>query len=263
MPGLPDSDEKRDIESFETIFNNSNFKPDMIKIYPTLTIKGTKLYNMWKKGDYKPLTTKKASKLVAQLKTLVPEWVRIQRIQRDVPSQYIDAGVDKSNLRQFVNDEMDKQKLECRCIRCREIGHKSLNEKIEINKDDISLNCNYYDASGGEEVFISLENEEHGALIGFLRLRGISNSHRPELQNSPCIIRELKVVGRELPIGVSSGKALQHRGYGKELIDEAERICLEVFDQKHLYVLSGVGVKQYYRKLGFKDNGVYLSKTII
>ncbi|MCK4902527.1 MAG: tRNA uridine(34) 5-carboxymethylaminomethyl modification radical SAM/GNAT enzyme Elp3 [Thermoplasmatales archaeon] len=263
MPGLPDSDEKRDIESFETIFNNSNFKPDMIKIYPTLTIKGTKLYNMWKKGDYKPLTTKKASKLVAQLKTLVPEWVRIQRIQRDVPSQYIDAGVDKSNLRQFVSEEMEKQKLECRCIRCREIGHKSLKEKIEINEDDISLNCSYYDASGGEEVFISLENEEYDALIGFLRLRNIANSHRSELQKNPCIIRELKVVGRELPIGESSSKALQHRGYGKELIDEAERICLEAFDKKHLFVLSGVGVKQYYRKLGFKDNGVYLSKTII
>ncbi|MCK4365185.1 MAG: tRNA uridine(34) 5-carboxymethylaminomethyl modification radical SAM/GNAT enzyme Elp3 [Thermoplasmatales archaeon] len=263
MLGLPDSDEKRDVESFETIFNDSNFKPDMIKIYPTLTIKGTKLYDMWKKGDYKPLTTKKASKLVAQLKTLVPEWVRIQRIQRDVPSQYIDAGVDKSNLRQFVSDEMEKQKLECRCIRCREVGHKSLKEKIEINEDDISLNCSYYDASGGEEVFISLENEEHDALIGFLRLRNIANSHRPELQNSPCIIRELKVVGRELPIGQSSSKALQHRGYGKELINEAERICLEVFDQKRLYVLSGVGVKQYYRKLDFKDNGVYLSKTII
>jgi elongator complex protein 3 len=77
------------------------------------------------------------------------------------------------------------------------------------------------------------------------------------------VIRELKVVGRELPIGEKAGKALQHKGYGKELIDEAERICLEVFDKKHLFVLSGVGVKEYYRNLGFKDDGVYLSKTII
>lgn len=264
MPGLPGSDEKRDIESFQTIFENPSFKPDMIKIYPTLTIKGTKLYDMWKKGDYKPLDTKKASILIAQLKSMVPEWVRIQRIQRDVPSPYIDAGVDKSNLRQLVNVEMKKHGLECRCIRCRELGHKSLKEDIKINEDDIGLNCIFYDASNGEEVFISLEEENHDALIGFLRLRDIKNSHRFELQENPCmIIRELKIVGRELPIGEKTSKGLQHKGYGKELIDEAERICLEVFDKKHLFVLSGVGVKEYYRKLGFKDNGVYLSKTII
>lgn len=264
MLGLPGSDEKRDIKSFQTIFEDPCFKPDMIKIYPTLTIKGTKLYDMWKKGDYEPLSTKKASKLIAQLKTLVPGWVRIQRIQRDVPSPYIAAGVDKSNLRQLVNDEMKKQGLECRCIRCREIGHKSLKEKIEINEDDVSLNCSYYDASGGEEIFISLEDKNLDALIGYLRLRDIRNSHRYELLKQPCtIIRELKIVGRELHIGERAKKALQHKGYGKELIDEAERICLEVFDKKHLFVLSGVGVKGYYRKLGFKDNGVYLSKTLI
>ena len=264
MPGLPGSDEKRDVESFQTIFENTLFKPDMIKIYPTLIIKGTKLYDMWKKGDYRPLSTNKASKLIAQLKTLVPEWVRIQRIQRDVPSPYIDAGVDKSNLRQLVNDEMKKHGLECRCIRCRELGHKSLKEKIEINEDDIGLNCNFYDASGGEEVFISLIEENHDAIIGFLRLRNIMNSHRHELQKNPCmIIRELKVVGRELSIGERTDKGLQHKGFGKELINEAERICLEVFDKKHLFVLSGVGVKEYYRKLGFKEYGVYLSKIII
>jgi len=264
MPGLPGSDEEMDIESFCTIFEKPWFKPDMIKIYPTLTIKGTKLYEMWKSGEYEPLSTKKASKLIAQLKTLVPGWVRIQRIQRDVPAPYIDAGVDKSNLRQLVNDEMKKQGLECRCIRCREIGHKCLKEKIEINEDDVSLNCSYYDASGGEEIFISLEDKNLDALIGYLRLRDIRNSHRYELLKQPCtIIRELKVVGRELHIGERAKKALQHKGYGKELIDEAERICLEVFDKKHLFVLSGVGVKEYYRKLGFKDNGVYLSKTLI
>lgn len=264
MPGLPGSDEKCDIEAFQTIFEDSNFKPDMIKIYPTLTIEGTKLYDMWKQGSYEPLSTTKASKLIAQLKTLVPEWVRIQRIQRDVPSQYINAGVDKSNLRQYVNNEMKKHGLECKCIRCREIGHKSLNEEIEILEDNIHLNCNYYDASGGEEIFISLEIDEYDALIGFIRLRNIINPHRFELQKNPCmIIRELKVVGRELPIGDKTNKALQHKGYGKELINEAERICVEVFDKKHLFILSGVGVKEYYRKLGYKDEGIYLSKTLI
>lgn len=261
MLGLPGSHEEKDIESFQTIFEDPCFKPDMIKIYPTLTIKGTKLYDMWKKGDYEPLSTKKASKLIAQLKTLVPGWVRIQRIQRDVPSPYIDAGVDKSNLRQLVNDEMKKQGLECRCIRCREIGHKSLKEKIMIDEEDIVFDCYRYEASNGEEVFISLVEDKHDALIGYLRLRDVVQPHRFELQKQPCmIIRELKVLGRELPIGQRTKKGWQHRGYGKELINEAERICLEEFDKKRLFVLSGVGVKEYYRRLGFKDDGVYLSK---
>ena len=159
---------------------------------------------------------------------------------------------------------MEKMGTECRCIRCREIGHKSLKQKIKINEEKIGLNCNYYDASGSEEVFISFVEEDLDALIGFLRLRNIINSHRFELQKNPCmIIRELKIVGRELPIGERANEGLQHKGFGKELIDEAERICLEMFDKKHLFVLSGVGVKEYYRKLGFKDDGVYLSKTII
>jgi len=264
MPGLPNSDEKRDIEAFQTIFENPLFKPDMIKIYPTLTIKGTKLYDLWKKGEYEPLTTKKASKLIAQIKSVIPEWIRIQRIQRDVPSNHIDAGVDKSNLRQYVEDVMMKENLECDCIRCREIGHKSLKEKIEINEDKIGLSTNYYEASGGEEIFISLVEEDLDAIIGYLRLRDINNSHRTELNKNPCmIIRELKVVGREIPIGERESKALQHKGYGKELLEEAERICLEEYDKNHLFVLSGVGVKEYYKNLGFKDDGVYLSKTLI
>ena len=158
---------------------------------------------------------------------------------------------------------MKKQKFECRCIRCREIGHKFLKQKIEINEDNINLNCDYYECSGGEEVFVTLIEEKHDAMIGYLRLRNIVNPHRHELQKNPCmILRELKVVGRELSIGKRSKEAFQHKGYGKELINEAERICLEEYDKKHLFVLSGKGVKDYYRKLRFKNNGVYLSKTL-
>ena len=260
MPGLPGSDIKRDVESFKTVFEDSRFKPDMIKIYPTLTIEGTGLYELWKKGEYTPLSTEKAAKLVAELKTFVPEWVRIQR---DVPSQFIDAGVDKSNLRQYVDKEMKKQDLVCRCIRCREMGHKSQKEKIKINEKDIDLCSSFYDASDSEEVFISLVEEKHDALIGYLRLRDIINSHRVELSKNPCmIIRELKVVGREIPVGKKNSKGLQHKGFGRELIDEAIRICQEEFDKEYLFVLSGVGVKPYYRKLGFKDEKLYLLKKL-
>ena len=263
MPGLPGSSWERDVECFQTIFEDTGFKPDMIKIYPTLTIKGTPLYDMWKEGRYTPLSTEDASNLIAELKTLVPEWVRIQRIQRDVPSQYIDAGVDKSNLRQLVIKELRSHGKECRCIRCREIGHKSLCEKIEFTDEDISLNNSFYEASDSEEAFISLDVEKYDGLLGYLRLRDIQNPHRHELQENPCMmIRELKVVGRELSVGEKSKKGFQHKGYGKELVKEAERISLEEYDKHCLYVLSGVGVKEYYRKLGFQDHGVYLYKKI-
>jgi len=263
MPGLPGSNDDMDVECFRSIFENSDFKPDMIKIYPTLTIKGTQLYEMWKKKQYAPLDTKQASELIARLKTYVSEWTRIQRIQRDVPSNFIDAGVDKSNLRQYVDIEMKKQNLSCRCIRCREIGHKMLKEKFEIDEENIGLNVTFYDASNSEEIFISLVEENHDAIIGYLRLRDINNSHRSELNQNPCmVIRELKVLGRELSIGKKDKTGWQHKGYGKELVGEAEKICVEEFDKKHLFVLSGVGVKEYYRKLDFKDDGVYLCKKL-
>ena len=263
MPGLPGSNIDRDVECFETVFEDARFKPDMIKIYPTLTIKGTKLYDMWKQGDYIPLSTEEGARLVARLKTIVPEWVRIQRIQRDVPSQFIDAGVDKTNLRQIVDEEMKKNNWSCRCIRCRESGHKSLKENINISEEDIGLSTDYYEASDGEEIFLSLVDKKNDALIAYLRLRDISNSHRSELSKKPCmIIRELKVVGRELSIGKKSKKGHQHKGYGKELISQAEMICKQEYDKKHLFVLSGVGVKEYYRNLNFKDEGLYLLKII-
>ncbi len=263
MPNLPLSDFNSDIESFEIIFNDSRFKPDMIKIYPTLTIKGTKLFDMWKKGDYKPFETKEAAKLIAEIKTFVPEWVRIQRIQRDIPSQFIDAGVKNSNLRQFVEKELEKNNSKCRCIRCREIGHKTIKQNIVVNEKDIGITNIFYKASDSEEIFISLVDKKNDALIGYLRLRDIINSHRSELLKKPCmIIRELKIVGQELALGKKSKKSLQHKGYGKELLDEAEKICIEEFNKKNLFVLSGVGVKPYYRRFGFKDEGFYLLKTL-
>ena len=263
MPGLIGSDIEKDLEAFKTIFEDERFKPDMLKIYPTLTIKGTELYDLWQKKEYEPLNLENATKLIARVKNFIPEWIRIQRIQRDVPSQLIDAGVDKSNLRQIVNRYMGKNNLKCSCIRCREIGHKSLKKEIILDEEEISFETTFYKASGAEEIFISLVSKKHDALIGYLRLRDIVNSHRFELQKNPCmIIRELKIVGRELSIGKKSEDEIQHRGFGKELIKEAERICKEEFDKKHLFVLSGVGVKNYYKKLGFLENGVYLSKKL-
>jgi elongator complex protein 3 len=218
---------------------------------------------MWKKNRYKPLSNDKAIKLISEIKSFIPEWVRIQRIQRDIPAQLIEAGVDKSNLRQFVETELIKKGIKCRCIRCREIGQQSKKNKILIDESSIELDLKDYSASGGDEIFISIIIKENDLLIGYLRLRDIVYSHRYELMRKPCmIIRELKVLGRELPLGERNKEGWQHRGFGKELLREAERICNEEYDKNHIFVLSGIGVKEYYRKNGYVDDGVYLRKDL-
>jgi elongator complex protein 3 len=130
---------------------------------------------------------------------------------------------------------------------------------------DFTLRCVHrrYRASNGEELFISLEDSAQDVLVGYIRLRDVVTPHRSELQGEPCmIIRELKVLGREASLGERTPEAYQHRGFGKTLLSEAERICFEQLGKKRLFVLSGVGVKPYYRKLGFTDDGVYLSKVL-
>ena len=264
MPGLPGSNIKKDLECFKTIFNDSKFKPDMIKIYPTLVIRGTRLYEMWENGEYEPLTDEKAIKLIAKIKEFVPRWVRIQRVERDVPANQIEAGVKKSNLRQLVEKEMRENRKKCNCIRCREIGHKLLKGEIKElpREEDIKLSRIEYEASGFKEIFLSLEDEINDAIIGYLRLRDINFSHRWELEEPCMIIRELKVLGKEIPIGEKIQDGWQHKGYGSLLIKEAEKICKDDFGKKLLFVLSGIGVKPYYRKLGFKDKGVYMYKKL-
>jgi elongator complex protein 3 len=235
----------------------------MIKIYPTLVTKGTKLFDLWNEGTYEPLTTEQASRLIARIKKDIPEWMRIQRIQRDIPAHEISAGIKKSNLRQYVEKEMRQHQTICRCIRCREIGHLSVEKIRELANMSFTFVQRRYKASEGTEIFLSFEDIEQRILVGFIRLRDVITPHRFELQEEPCmIVRELKVLGRETPLGQRTTEAFQHRGYGRKLLAEAERICSEEFGKKRLFVLSGIGVKPYYRKLGFYDKGLYLSKII-
>ncbi len=263
MPGLPLMDNTREQNTYQTLFSDHRFQPDMLKIYPTLIIKGTTLYRLWKQGTYTPLSTSKASTLIARIKQYIPPYVRIQRIQRDIPAPLISGGVTKSNLRQIVTNELQQHGTTCPCIRCREIGHKNLAAQNMLEPADIKLCRHDYQASSSTEIFLSYEDPHKNLLLGYLRLRNIAESHRWELQQKPCmIIRELKILGQELPVGEHNPLAVQHKGYGHRLIQEAERICLEEFQKKHLYVLSGIGVIPYYKKLGFKTHGIYLRKQL-
>jgi elongator complex protein 3 len=264
MPGLPGSNFQCDLQAFKTTFTDSNFKPDMIKIYPCLVIKGTKAYEWWKKGEYKPYTTEEAVDLVVKIKKVVPPWIRIMRVQRDIPAYLIEAGVGNGNLRELVQKKMAEQNLRCRCIRCREVGHRWLRDKIKPNLENIKITRTHEKASKGEEIFISAEDQTNDILLGYLRLRIPSKeAHRPEISIEPCsIIRELHVYGPLVPVGKHTKKAWQHKGYGSTLLSEAECISREDYDLGKILVTSALGTKQYYKRFGYNYDGPYMSKHL-
>ena len=154
MPGLIGSNYERDLKAFEIILHDERFKPDAIKIYPTLIMPGTKLYQMWKRGEYKPYSFDKIVELIVEVKKLMPRWMRIQRIQRDIPSNLIAEGVKRGDLRLLVQKELKKEGAHCQCIRCREVGHVQYKSKCEPNARDVKLIINKYKASEGEELFL-------------------------------------------------------------------------------------------------------------
>jgi len=262
MPGLPGSDYSRSLNSLKKIFQEENFMPDMLKIYPTLVVKGTKLYELYKKGEYTPLSTEEAVELIAEAKASVPPWVRIQRIQRDIPSGLIKSGVKKSDLRMIVKRRMKERGLTCSCIRCREVGFSNLS--LEEVEECAQLFIRSYKASAGVEYFLSYElsHLKSLVLIGYCRLRIPSEkAFRKEIKGKKAgLIRELKVFGEAEQIGKRSVRKWQHRGFGRRLLEEAERIAAENWDRRLMLVTSGVGVRDYYRKFGYRKRGPYMGK---
>ncbi len=264
MPGLPSSNPQRDLEAFEKIFTDADFKPDMIKIYPCLVLKGTKVYEWWKNGEYKPYTTEEAATLILEVKKLVPPWVRIMRVQRDIPAYLIEAGVHHGNLRELVQQKLQEQKMRCRCIRCREVGHRWLKDKVKPDPESVQTLTTKEEASEGEDIFISAEDSTNDILIGYLRLRIPSQkAYRPEINTKPCsIVRELHVYGPLVPVGKHRAKAWQHKGYGENLLAEAELVSKEKYNFEKIVVTSALGTKQYYKRYGYDYDGPYMSKTL-
>jgi elongator complex protein 3 len=264
MPGMPGSDMEKDLEAFKTIFSAADYRPDMLKIYPCLVLKGTKAYEWFSQGKYQPYTTEEAASLIAEVKKIVPHWIRIMRVQRDIPANLIVAGVKRSDLREVVRKKMAEQGLKCRCIRCREVGHNVITDKANADPEHIKVLTAQYQASEGEEIFISAEQPQNDLLIGYLRLRIPSKkAHRPEIYAEPCsIVRELHVYGPLVPVGKHFSEAWQHKGYGRTLLAEAERITKEEYDLKRILVISALGTKQYYTRFGYRQDGVYMSKTL-
>jgi len=267
MPNLPGSNLAKDLESFDILFSHPEYRPDMLKIYPCLVIKGTKLYDWWKDGRYTPYSLEELINLIAKIKQHLPPYVRIQRIMRDIPAFLIEAGCKKSNLRQLVNKRLKELDINCNCIRCREYGIIKREKNIEEGFfNNIKLNRLDYKASLGQETFLSYENKKEGYLVGYLRLRKPSEfAHRPELRDGKTmIIREVRVVGELVPKDANprNNNQLQHRGYGKLLMENAEKIAVEDYNSKKLAVISGIGARDWFYKLGYKLDGYYVSKKL-
>ncbi len=220
MPGMPGSNPKKDLSAFNRIFTDPAFKPDMIKIYPCLTIAGTKAHEWYQKGTYTPYTTEEAANLIAEIKKTIPQWIRVMRVQRDIPARLILAGVKKSDLRELAQKKLKEQGFQCQCIRCREVGHRLAADHVKPDVDKIKILTQRYDASEGTEIFISAEDTENNVLLGYLRLRVPSaKAHRPEIIAEPsAIVRELHVYGPLVPVGKHSANAWQHKGFGAELL---------------------------------------------
>lgn len=252
MPGLPGISYKEDKEGLKQLFDNSDFRPDMLKLYPCMVTKGTKLYKDYRKGKFKPLTTKKAAKLIADFKRTVPSYVRIMRVQRDIPTYQTEAGVDRTNLRQYIQKYMEEHDWECSCIRCREVGRNPPIGESEI--DYIQ-----YIASKGNEFFISSETEN--CILGFCRMRFPNKSLRKEIPEDSALIRELHVYGQAVQLGKKEKKSSQHKGIGKKLLAFAEHQA-RLYHKKKMVIISGIGVRAYYRKFGYKKQGPYMIKSL-
>ncbi|ELU44759.1 histone acetyltransferase, putative [Rhizoctonia solani AG-1 IA] len=278
MPDLPNVGVERDMEQFK-----AGDRSDGLKIYPTLVIRGTGLYELWRTGRYKNYTPNVLVDVVARILALVPPWTRVYRVQRyvnrmldfsindsthprDIPLPLVTSGCENSgNLRELALQRMKDFGAECRDVRFREIHeihHKVRPESVELLRRD-------YTANGGWETFLSYEDPQRDILVGLLRLRKCSEegTFRPELvdkgDGGASIVRELHVYGTAVPVHGRDPTKFQHQGFGTLLMEEAERIARDEHGSIKLAVISGVGTRDYYRRLGYELDGPYMSKSLV
>ena len=249
MPGLPGTTPEHDLELSRKLFEDERFRPDGLKLYPTLVVKGSELESWYRDNRYQPYSEEEMIDLLMAIKALIPKYVRISRLMRDIPSKFIIAGCKDLALRGTIRKKMDQTGLRCSCIRCREYGHRlrdgwAVGEPRLIRLD--------YEAWGGKEVFLSYEDENE-TLFGLLRLR---------INGKKAVVRELHIFGPEVSLGGRLERAAQHRGLGERLLREAERIARGEFMADNLLVLSGVGAREYYRSLGYGREGAYMTREL-
>ncbi|HUR61308.1 MAG TPA: radical SAM protein [Candidatus Thermoplasmatota archaeon] len=264
---LLDPDPVADVDDMRVLFEDPAYRPDMLKVYPTLVVMEgeTLLKAQWRRGEYHPYGTAAAAAVVAAGKSFVPEWCRIQRIDRDIPTTHLEAGVMNSNLRQLVQQLRATRGLPpCRCIRCREAGTRA-REGVEVRANRLALRRSQYEASGGTEAFLALEDPAADAVVAFLRLRHAgpaTGRAEGRVPGGAAFVRELKVYGLSKAVGDDDPEegTFQHKGHGAALLREAERVAFGEWGVGRLLVIAGPGVKPYYRRHGYTDMGPYVGK---
>ncbi|MFH0808083.1 MAG: tRNA uridine(34) 5-carboxymethylaminomethyl modification radical SAM/GNAT enzyme Elp3 [archaeon] len=252
MPGIPGSTPKKDIQMFKKIFKSKDFKPDQIKIYPCQVLKGAAIENLYYGGEYIPYTKEQATKIIIEMLRLTPRYCRIMRIMREIPPHYLIAGIKNIDMRHDIEKNIDRAKSKIEEIRFREIGF-AVRDKRKVNTK-LKLKTTKYKASGGTEYFMEIINKDN-ILFGLLRLRLD--------KKLPAMVRELHVYGQALNIAQIEDKASQHKGLGKQLMEQAEKIAKKK-SYKKIRVISGIGVRRYYEKLGYKidKENIYMEKKL-
>lgn len=254
MPNLPLATPVKDLSMAKMMYEDPRFKPDFLKIYPSQVIPGTELYREWERGEYQPYPDELLKDVLKNIKKITPRWVRIDRLVRDISKKWVAAGTKATNMRQVIQKELMVEGTPCQCIRCREVRERKGNENPELCKLQI-------DTVGGTEFFLSFE--ENNKLYSQLRLRlPYKDAHVlfPELKRA-AIIREIHTYGRTVAVGGKEQTRPQHTGLGKRLIFQAENIARENGFQK-IAVISSIGTRGYYRKLGYELQGLYMVKSL-
>lgn len=283
MPGLPGSNPEKDLAWLKEVFADESYRPDFIKIYPCVVLETAELKGWWERCEYKPYDDSDLVKLLTQFQTFVPEYVRIMRLMRDIPVQNILGGAKFSNLRQILKEQpkklrelvgdefydehnLDETSYIFRDIRAREIGFADLAKNPEILQIQPKLVRRDYRASDGDEIFLSFEDEAEDHIFALLRLRkpsGQEFSHYQSVIKNAALIREVHSYGSEITVGEEAEKAFgQHKGLGKKLIQEAERIAKEEWKVNRVTIIAGVGTREYYKKWGYELKSTYMSKKV-
>lgn len=259
MPGLPSSTPEKDLNMYVKLFQDFRFRPDTVKIYPTMVLPGTPLYSLWRRGEYRPYDTDTLVDLLVKMLAATPPYVRIQRVRREIPGDVVSAGKYPGNLRELVEREAARRGVRCRCIRCREVGRRAARSEEPLRA--MELKELRYETLGGREVFLSYETEDGDALAGLLRLR-LPDEPANEILTDAALVRELHVYGEMTPVGSEAGRtSWQHRGVGARLLKRAEEIARDE-GYRRVVVISGVGVKEYYARQGYLKHGPYMAKTL-
>lgn len=253
MPGLPFSNYEKDIEKFKLIFEDPNYRPDQLKIYPCQIVDDSPLAKIYKRIGYQPYDEKTTKKVVSEMIKLIPNYCRIMRIMREIPKEKMMTSPVKLDLRKDIEDDFKREGVKTSEIRMREIGFNT----GKLNQD-IELKISEYEASNGKEFFLEMVNKDN-ILFGLLRLRFPDKVDLKELKGC-AIVRELHVYGQSLKLG-EKGEKSQHKGYGKLLMLEGEKIA-KAAGYKKIAVISGIGVREYYKRIGYELVGEYMVKRI-